>query len=118
MPAVIPLRTFDRAPSTTARHTARRIFLVGFQHQGTLGLGYLAATVRRHGYVVRVFDFESDPAVIVEAARAERPLLIGFSLIFQFYIQRFATLIRLLRANGVTSHFTMGGHFPSLSFEK
>src|SRR5262249_16597396 len=49
---------------------------------------------------------------------SEPPLLIGFSLIFQFYIHRFAALVDLLRANGVTCHFTMGGHFPSLSFDK
>jgi len=118
MQTVIPLRVHDGSTPQNSRDTARPIFLIGFQNQGNLGLGYLAATVRQHGYSVRVFDFESDPATILEAALRERPLLIGFSLIFQFYIHRFASLIRLLRSNGVACHFTMGGHFPSLSFDK
>src|SRR5919112_60732 len=42
----------------------------------------------------------------------------GFSLIFQFYVHRFEALARYLRANGVDCHFTIGGHFPSLSSEE
>jgi hypothetical protein len=43
--------------------------------------------------------------------------MLGFSLIFQFYVNRFGELIRCLRRHGVDCHFTMGGHFPSLSCE-
>ena len=118
MPTSIPLDLVDSATRLRAvRNTARPVFLIGFQNQGNLGIGYLAATLRQHGYTVRVFDFESDPAVILDAARAQQPLLIGYSLIFQFYIHRFASLIRLLREHGIGCHFTMGGHFPSLSYE-
>src|SRR4029079_17438902 len=46
------------------------------------------------------------------------PILIGFSLIFQSYVTWFGTLIRHLRDGGVSCHFTMGGHFPSLSSER
>ena len=46
------------------------------------------------------------------------PVLVGFSLIFQFYVQRFEKLAEYLRANGVDCHFTMGGHYPSLSPEE
>lgn len=91
------------------------VLLIGFQHQGNLGLGYLASTLRQAGYTVVVCDFEADPDRIVETARNLEPIIIGFSLIFQFYILQFAALIRKLRAAGVTCHFTMGGHFPSLS---
>src|SRR5262249_32496088 len=119
MPTLIPLRVSESGVvSSAARNTARPVFLIGFQNQGNLGIGYLAATLRQHGYTVCVFDFESDPALILEAARAQRPLLIGYSLIFQFYIHRFASLIRLLRKNGIECHFTMGGHFPSLSYQQ
>ena len=98
-----------------ARNTARPILLVGFLEQGNLGLGYLAATLQEAGYAVLVADVERSPEELVETACRERPLLIGFSLIFQFYIGRYATLIRQLRAAGIDCHFTMGGHFPSLS---
>jgi radical SAM superfamily enzyme YgiQ (UPF0313 family) len=92
--------------------------LVGFQNQGNLGLGYLAAVLRRHGYDVQVVDIEQDPREIVRIARELNPILIGFSLIFQFYIDRYAALLYLLRSNGLDCHFTMGGHFPSLSYEQ
>jgi radical SAM superfamily enzyme YgiQ (UPF0313 family) len=89
--------------------------LIGFQEQANLGLGYLAAVLKRAGHDVVVFDFEQEREKILAAAQATQPLLIGFSLIFQFYIDRFGDLIRYLRDNGVHCHFTMGGHFPSLS---
>lgn len=100
------------------RDTSRPVMLVGFQRQGNLGLGYLASTLRSAGYEVLVSDFETDPAQIVATAQSRNPLLIGFSLIFQFYIPRFDALIRRLREAGIAVHFTMGGHFPSLSYEK
>ena len=50
-------------------------------------------------------------------SRELNPVLIGFSLIFQFYIPRYGGLIQVLRAAGIGCHFTMGGHFPSLSYQ-
>ena len=92
--------------------------LIGFQNQGNLGLGYLAAVLRRSGYAVEVVDIEQDPREILRIPRELNPLVIGFSLIFQFFINRYATLLYLLRENGLDCHFTMGGHFPSLSYEQ
>jgi anaerobic magnesium-protoporphyrin IX monomethyl ester cyclase len=97
------------------RETGRPILLVGFLEQGNLGLGYLTATLQQFGYRVVVADVERSPEEMIDIARRERPLLIGFSLIFQFYIGRYATLIRRLRTAGIDCHCTMGGHFPSLS---
>ena len=91
--------------------------LVGFQNQGNLGLGYLAAVLRRSGCAVQVVDIEQDPCEIVRFARELNPILIGFSLIFQFFIDRYAALLYLLRTNGIDCHFTIGGHFASLSYE-
>ena len=92
--------------------------LVGFQNQGNLGLGYLAAVLRQSGFDVQVVDIEEKPAEIARIARELDPVLIGFSLIFQFFIERYAALLDLLRATGLDCHFTMGGHFPSLSYEQ
>jgi anaerobic magnesium-protoporphyrin IX monomethyl ester cyclase len=105
----------NHQPLDRSRETARPILLIGFQHQGNLGLGYLASTLREHGYAVLLFDVEADPDQIVKAAVDERPIIVGFSLIFQFYIPRYSVLTSKLREAGVSSHFTMGGHFPSLS---
>src|SRR5215472_7963650 len=93
----------------------RPVVLVGFQAQGNLGLGYLASVLRAAGHDVRLLDIELPVSDIVAAVRTAAPLLVGFSLIFQFYIRRYGELIDLLRAAGITCHFTMGGHYPSLS---
>ena len=100
------------------RNTARPVILVGFQNQGNLGIGYLAATLRQKGYRVYVFDIETDPQTILDEAISSNPLLIGFSLIFQFYIENFRSLMVFLRGSGIDCHFTMGGHFPSLSYQQ
>lgn len=97
------------------RDVSRSVVLVGFKRLGNLGLGYLAATLESHGYDVEVIDFEDRPEAILATIRAADPLLVGFSLIFQFYIDRFERLAAHLRAAGIECHFTIGGHFPSLS---
>ncbi len=113
----IPLRILQGpAEADRERDTSRPIMLVGFQNQGNLGLGYLAAVLRSYGYSVHVVDIEQEPEEILKIARQIKPLLMGFSLIFQFFIDRYAALLYLLRAEGFDSHFTMGGHFPSLSY--
>ncbi len=97
------------------RDTSRTVVLVGFKRQGNLGLGYLAATLEEFGYRVEVVDFEAPASAVVEAVRRLDPVLVGFSLIFQFHVHRFEALAGRLRAGGVDCHFTIGGHFPSLS---
>ncbi len=118
MSASFPLRVVDARTPAPLRDTSRPVLLIGFQRHSNLGLGYLASNLRRHGYRVEVFDFEMDRAAILEAARSLDPVLVGFSLIFQSYAAWFGSLIAYLRDNGVTCHFTMGGHFPSLSYER
>src|SRR5260370_308784 len=107
----------DEVSPARRRDTSRPIMLVRFQEQANLGLGYLASTLRSHGYSVEVFDFEQPAEEILRAAKSLDTILIGFSLIFQFYVDRFGVLISYLRDHGVNCHFTMGGHFPSLSYE-
>jgi radical SAM superfamily enzyme YgiQ (UPF0313 family) len=101
-----------------ARDTRRPVVLIGFQRHSNLGIGYLAAALKNCGYKVEVFDFEADRSTILSAVRDLEPILVGFSLIFQSYIDWFGSLIRYLRDNDITCHFTMGGHFPSLSYER
>lgn len=117
METIRPDTLANSIKSFSPRDTSRAVMLIGFQEQANLGLGYLAATLRREGYSVTVFDFEQERERILGAARSLDPVLIGFSLIFQFYVDSFDALIRYLRDNGVTCHFTMGGHFPSLSYQ-
>jgi len=115
MNAMAPPRAEFAATAARARDTSRPVVLVGFRRAGNLGLGYLASTLRARGYRVELLEFESDPETILAAVRRLDPILVGFSLIFQFYVYRYAVLIRRLRGQGVAAHFTMGGHFPTLS---
>jgi anaerobic magnesium-protoporphyrin IX monomethyl ester cyclase len=55
---------------------------------------------------------------VLKRALTENPKIIGFSLIFQRMLPDFADLIRFLRTEMVGAHFTAGGHFPSIEFEK
>lgn len=100
------------------RLNSKPVVLIGFQNQGNLGIGYLASTLKENGYSVEVIDFQLPHHLILERVRSLDPVLVGFSLIFQFYITEFGSLIDELRAGGIDCHFTMGGHFPSLSYEK
>jgi anaerobic magnesium-protoporphyrin IX monomethyl ester cyclase len=99
------------------RDSSRAVVLIGFKKQGNLGLGYLASTLRERGYAVEILDVEEPFEAIVGAIRRLKPIIVGFSLIFQFYVFRFEAMIAQLRAQGVDAHFTMGGHFPSLSYQ-
>lgn len=97
------------------RVTDRPVLLVGFQKQSNLGLGYLASVLRAFGYRVIIADVTAAPEDLARIATTERPLLVGFSLIFQFYIRKYRAQVRALRAAGYDGHITMGGHFPSLN---
>ncbi len=107
----------DRAAARIAG-SEKTVVLIGFQKLGNLGLGYLSAVLRGAGFKVRVLDIEAPAEEILRAVTAANPLLVGFSLIFQYYIRRYGTLMEDLRRNGVDCHFTMGGHYPTLSFQQ
>ena len=92
--------------------------LIGFQDQTNLGLGYLASTLTQRGFEAQIVDFREGPESILEAVRAARPRLVGFSLIFQYYLPQFAELAAYLRENGVVCHFCAGGHYPTLRYEE
>jgi radical SAM superfamily enzyme YgiQ (UPF0313 family) len=110
---------FRAAPTTgsAVRTSGAQILLVGYQDQGNLGLGYLAAVLIARGYAVEVVDFRRGPRAVLDAARENKPLVIGLSIIFQYYLPRFAALAAYLREQGVESHLTAGGHYPTLRYE-
>ncbi len=100
------------------RNVSRPVVLIGFKRSGNLGLGYLASALRARGYHVEILDFEDEFESIHAAIARVDPILVGFSLIFQFYILRFVAMMNELRTRGVDAHFTIGGHFPSLSYKE
>jgi anaerobic magnesium-protoporphyrin IX monomethyl ester cyclase len=94
------------------------VVLIGYQDQGNLGMGYLAAVLQRQGRTVEMVDVRDGPAKIAARLVTRQPLVVGFSLIFQFFLPRFRSVATALRAVGVKSHFTIGGHYPSLCHDE
>jgi anaerobic magnesium-protoporphyrin IX monomethyl ester cyclase len=106
-----------REPPAPARGRAE-VALIGFQDQGNLGMGYLAAVLRRHGCDVEMIEVRESPEAIAARLIGRPPLVAGFSLIFQFFLPQYRQIARHLRAAGVTCHFTIGGHYPSLCHDE
>src|SRR4051794_23730053 len=101
-----------------SRGDEREVVLIGFQDQGNLGMGYLASMLKAHDRTVEVLDFRDGIDRIRACVLAADPLVVGFSLIFQYYLPGFREMAADLRAAGVTSHFTIGGHYPSLCHDE
>jgi len=102
--------------STVAR--GPDVALIGYQDQGNLGMGYLAAVLQERGRVVEMIDVRDGPERIAARLASRPPLVVGFSLIFQCFLPQFRAVATHLRSEGVTSHFTIGGHFPSLCHDE
>jgi anaerobic magnesium-protoporphyrin IX monomethyl ester cyclase len=105
-------------PSPSVQGGRADVALIGFQDQGNLGMGYLAAVLRRHGCPAEMMEVRDGPEAIAARLLERQPLVVGFSLIFQFFLPQYRRLAQHLRAAGVKSHFTIGGHYPSLCHEE
>jgi anaerobic magnesium-protoporphyrin IX monomethyl ester cyclase len=90
------------------------VVLVGYQDQGNLGMGYLASSLQQQGYAVALCEVRDGPEKITAAVQRLKPKLVGFSLIFQYFLPEFRRVAIALRRAGIRSHFTMGGHYASL----
>jgi anaerobic magnesium-protoporphyrin IX monomethyl ester cyclase len=77
-------------------------------------MGYLAAALIAVGQPVELVDYRRTVSELIATIRRAEPLVVGFSLIFQYYLPEYGRLIARLRAAGITAHLTMGGHYPSL----
>ena len=97
---------------------SRPLAFVAFEEQDNLGVGYVASVLIRNGFTVEILDFRLGPDVILQYLRNLDPLAVGFSVIFQHYIDDFRELIQFLRRNGLTCHFSAGGHYPSLRYQQ
>jgi radical SAM superfamily enzyme YgiQ (UPF0313 family) len=98
--------------------TTKPIVLVAFTEQDNLGVGYLGSVLHQHGFKVKILDFRLGPQTILKILKDLNPLVVGFSVIFQHFIDQFQELINYLRENHITCHFTAGGHYPSLRYEQ
>jgi len=90
------------------------VILVAFGEEENLGAGYLMSVLNGAGIHGRMIDFRYDNEEILAAIRRDKPIAVGFSVIFESCIDEFAKLVRYLRKGGVNCHYTAGGYFASL----
>ena len=98
--------------------TERPVVFIAFTEHDNLGIGYMTAVLKEAGYSTGIVDFRKDKKEILEELANSRPLVVGFSVIFENHIYEFEKLILFLRKNGIDCHFTAGGHFASLRPEE
>lgn len=91
------------------------VLLIGYEDQTSLGLRSIASFLKSQGYVSKLISYKKeDRAELLEFINKNQPLLIGFSIVFQFSLYEFLDLMSFLRDSGISQHFTAGGHLPSL----
>ncbi len=66
------------------------------------------------GFKTEVVIFNLNKEQIFTIVNKRNPLVVGFSVIFEHFIDDFIELIRFLRQKGIDSHFTAGGHYASI----
>ncbi len=93
---------------------SRPVLLFGFEDQPNLGLGYLASVLEQDGFSVEFVDCRLDTSRVFQLVADRDPLIIGLSIIYQYFTPRFANLVRLLREEGTQAFICAGGHYPSL----
>lgn len=95
------------------------ILLIGCETEENLGLRSIAAFLTKNGVQTTIEPYhKSLKEKIFADSLAENPKIVGFSLIFQRMLFEFADLISYLRQHGISAHFTMGGHFPTIEYER
>jgi len=87
---------------------------IAFEERDNLGVAFLASVLREAGYNAIILDFRKPAEAIIKTVSHLKPIILGFSVIFQYHLADFANLIRSLRQKGIYCHFTAGGHFASL----
>lgn len=91
-----------------------RVVFIAFEEFDNLGIGYLSSILSDSGYETLVIDVRKEKEEILKNLLKANPILVGFSIVYQFYISAFADLIGYLRKGGVGCHFTAGGQYASL----
>jgi len=118
MPSFEPRKRPAALRSDPYSQDAADVVLIGYQDQGNLGMGYLAAVLQQKGREVDMIDIRDSAESIAARLISRQPLVVGFSLIFQYFLPQYRRLAAHLRSAGITSHFTIGGHYPSLCHDE
>lgn len=94
----------------------KSVVFISYMDQDNLGVGYLSSMLSSRGYNVEIVDFGLSKFEIYNQINNLNPIIVGFSLIFQYHFYKLEEISKFLRLKGLNCHFTVGGHFPSLRF--
>ncbi|MEN6437227.1 MAG: radical SAM protein [Syntrophobacter sp.] len=98
---------------------SNNVCFVSYMDQDNLGVGYLASSLlQTESLDVTLIDIRAVLPEIIRSIVEAKPLIVGFSIVFQAQLNAFQELMSILRENGVDCHFTSGGHYPSLRYEE
>lgn len=97
---------------------AKPVVFIAFRQFDNLGIGYLQSVLEEAGYHSDFIDFKVPREEILKILRRNKPVALGFSVIFQYHISEFAGLISFLRKSRIKCHFTAGGQYASLRYEE
>ncbi len=78
----------------------------------------MAAILAGQGFRTTVIDVRTENSDILRLLKRLKPKIVGFSVIYQYYIDKFADLAGFLREQGINCHFTAGGHYASLKYRE
>ncbi len=94
------------------------VVLIALKEYDHLGIGYMASVLSDAGFESRLINFYEKKEEILKSLERLKPQLIGFSVVYQYHINRFAELISYLRGKGIKGHLTAGGHYASLKYNE
>ncbi len=97
---------------------SRNVVIIAVKQYDNLGAGYMSSVLSANGFKTLIISPLIEKSHILSAIRRLDPLLIGFSVIFQYHIHLFRDLAEYLREKGIKCHFTAGGHYASLKNEE
>ena len=97
---------------------SRPVAFVSLGEYDNLGVCYLAGVLSEAKYLTRSIDIRTGKEKILVILREIKPLIVGFSVIYEDYIDMFADMIRFFRGNGIECHFVAGGFHASLRHDE
>lgn len=95
-----------------------QVVLFTINDYDNLGVGYLVSMLAKEGFGTKILDPRKSSKILLKSIKTIDPILIGFSVIFLNHISIFTYLVNFLRKNGISCHFTAGGHYASLKYSE
>lgn len=94
------------------------VVFIASKEYDNLGIGYMSAMLDKAGFSSDIIDVSYKKKKILKKLISLNPVIVGFSVIYQYHIDRFAKLVRFLRKGGIKCHLTAGGHYASLRYRE